>query len=318
MKPEAKSETMCSDESEEATAVTSSRRRFMAGAGATAAALSLGTSPRLLRAIEPASGRFGISFMMWTWDQFKPMTGRLEKIAEMGIDAVEFTRTNRAKNNEEVAAACRDLGLKVHNIDSGTALWGKKSALINPAERSTILENLKRAIAHARLFETDTLLALAGTRMEELTDEEMERSLIDGLKAMMEIVEGEGLQMIMEPLNRFDHKGFYLTKMDHAFRILDEVGSEKLKILYDIYHVQLEEGNVINKIRDNIDRIGHFHVADVPGRVQPGKGEINYPNVLGAIAETHYKGFVGLEYLVKSGDEGSIPVARNDVFNALT
>lgn len=295
-----------------------SRRRFMTAAGASAAALAMGFSPNLLRALEPASGRFGISIMMWTYNQFGPMTERLADVKHMGIDNVELVRTVGAKNNEEVAAKCKELGLRVANIDAGTSLWGTKAALINPAERANVMANLKVAIENARLYETDTLLALSGTRAEGLTDAAMHQSLVEGLKEMMEVVEGEGLRMILEPLNRFDHKGFYLCKMDEAFQVIDEVGSDKLKILYDVYHVQREEGNIIEKIRDNIGKIGHFHVADCPGRHQPGTGELNYTNILAAIAATEYKGFVGLEFLPQGDAKAVIHDARNGVYTALT
>jgi hydroxypyruvate isomerase len=294
------------------------RRRFLAGAGSTAAALAFGISPRLVRALEPAAERFGISIMMWTYDQFGPMPARLERIHAMGIEAVELVRTVTARNNEEVAAKCHELGLKVHNIDAGTSLWGAKDALVNPAERENVMAKLRLAVANARLYGTDTLLALSGTEVPGLSREEMRRSLVEGLKAMMEVVEGEGLQMILEPLNRFDHKGFYLTKMDEAFAIVEEVGSDRLKILFDVYHVQREEGNVIEKIRANIDRIGHFHIADVPGRHQPGTGELNYDNILAAIAETDYRGFVGLEFLPQGDADAVIPAAREQVFTTLT
>lgn len=295
-----------------------SRRQFLASAGALVAAAGMGFSPGLLSAIEPASGRFGISIMMWTYNQFGAMTERLVDVKAMGVEAVELIRTVGAKNNEEVAAKCQELGLRVHNVDAGTSLWGAKDALVNPVERANVLEKLKLAVQNARLYQTDTLLALSGTRVEGLGDAEMRQSLVDGLKAMMEIVEGEGLKMILEPLNRFDHKGFYLCKMDEAFQVIDEVGSDRLKILFDIYHVQMEEGRVIPKIQENIGKIGHFHVADVPGRHQPGTGELNYSNILGAIAATEYQGFVGLEFIPR-GDAATVIVeARNEVFTRLT
>lgn len=294
-----------------------SRRRFLAGAAGTAAALALGVPSRLLHALEPASGRFGVSIMMWTYNQFAPMTERLEHVKAMGLEAVELIRTVQAKNNAEIAAKVQELGLKVHNVDAGTSLFGVRDALVNPAERTNVMNNLKIAIQNARLYQTDTLLALAGMEVAGMTREDMRKSLVEGLKAMMEVVEGEGMKMILEPLNRFDHKGFYLTKMDEAFGVIDEVGSDRLKILFDIYHVQMEEGRVIPKLQENIGKIGHFHVADVPGRHQPGTGELNYANILEAIAATPYQGFVGLEFIPQGDAETVIPAAREMVFNTL-
>jgi hydroxypyruvate isomerase len=92
-----------------------------------------------------------------------------------------------------------------------------------------------------------------------------------------------------------DHKGYFLTRTDQTMTILEAVNSPNVKMLFDIYHQQITEGNVIRNITKNIDRIGHFHVADNPGRKEPGTGELNYKNIFKAIATTNYKDFVALE-----------------------
>jgi hydroxypyruvate isomerase len=102
---------------------------------------------------------------------------------------------------------------------------------------------------------------------------------------------------VLEPLNtKVDHAGYYLQTAKEGFEILDEVASPAVKMLFDIYHHQIMEGNVIQDITKNISKIAHFHVADVPGRHEPGTGEINYANVFRAIAGSGYQGFVGLEF----------------------
>jgi hydroxypyruvate isomerase len=92
-----------------------------------------------------------------------------------------------------------------------------------------------------------------------------------------------------------DHAGYFLNTTDHTIEILEAVDSPNVKMCYDIYHQQITEGNIIRNIRNNIDRIGHFHVGDNPGRKQPGTGELNYKNIFKAIHETGYDGFVALE-----------------------
>jgi len=100
----------------------------------------------------------------------------------------------------------------------------------------------------------------------------------------------------MEMLNTLvDHEGFFLTRTDQAVAILKEVACPNIKLLFDIYHQQITEGNVIRNIRENIQYIGHFHVADNPGRKEPGTGELSYANIFSAIKETGYNGFVALE-----------------------
>jgi hydroxypyruvate isomerase len=102
----------------------------------------------------------------------------------------------------------------------------------------------------------------------------------------------------VEPLHpQENHLEYYLDHASEAFRVVDEVSSPFVKVLFDIYHVQIMEGNLIETIHRNIARIGHFHVGDVPGRHEPGTGEINYANVFQAIRETGFRGFVAMEYV---------------------
>lgn len=315
-----------------------SRRGFLAGAAAAAVPLALGSSTSALAQSDagsqttrsdssdrpspanssPASSPIQCSIMMWTYTP-KGTTPeeRLTRVAGLGIDAVELVRTPRPPKNGALAAHIESLGLRVHNVSAGTSLMGKRGALTDPSQRKTTLSNLRKAIANARTFKTDRLLALAGPEIKDLSRADQRSSLVAGLKAMMEIVEGEGMQMIIEPLNRFDHRGHFLTSMWEGFEIVGEVASAKLKILFDIYHTQMEEGHIIARIRDNIDAIGHFHVADAPGRHQPGTGELNYANIYRAIAATGYTGHIGMEFIADGDLDTRLTTARNELFETL-
>jgi len=107
-----------------------------------------------------------------------------------------------------------------------------------------------------------------------------------------------------------DHAGYYLSTSEEGFQILDEVGSPRVKLLFDIYHQQITEGDLISRITSNISKIGHFHVADVPGRMEPGTGEINYVNVFKAIAATDYADHVGLEFRCSGTPEAALAQVR--------
>ena len=112
--------------------------------------------------------------------------------------------------------------------------------------------------------------------------------------------------LVIEPLNTYvDHAGYYLWSSDEAFQIVGEVNSPNIKVLFDIYHQQIMEGNIIPRIRKNINSIGHFHAAGSPGRHELDSGEINYPNIFEAIGEAGYTGYIGLEYFpLKDAVEG--------------
>ena len=122
---------------------------------------------------------------------------------------------------------------------------------------------------------------------------------VAALREAAPILEKNGLTAVVEILNTYvDHAGYFLYYVRDGVELVDRVGSPNVKLLFDIYHVQIMEGNLISNIRAHIGRIGHFHVGDVPGRHEPGTGEINYRNVFKAIYELgdRFQGYVGLEY----------------------
>jgi hydroxypyruvate isomerase len=109
--------------------------------------------------------------------------------------------------------------------------------------------------------------------------------------------EEAGVTLVLEPLNTaVDHPGYYLTSTAEGIEIVEEVGSPSVQLLYDVYHQQITEGNVIDTITDHVEHIGHIHIADVPGRHEPGTGELNYANVFDAIDDADYEGYVGCEF----------------------
>ena len=149
--------------------------------------------------------------------------------------------------------------------------------------------------------------------MAHISQKEQRDTLIDGLKAAAELLEPTGITLVVEPLNvLYDHKGYFLSRTDEAAQIIEAVGSEHVRLLYDIYHQQITEGNLINTITDYLPLISHFHIADHPGRHEIGTGEINYFNVLSSIEELHYTGSVGIELFPL--DEAHEYVLQNPLF----
>jgi hydroxypyruvate isomerase len=148
---------------------------------------------------------------------------------------------------------------------------------------------------------------LSGNKVPGMPRGQQHASIVEGLKRAHDIVAPHGVILIVEVVNTLapveplhpqeNHLDYYLDHAGEAFQIVDEVSSPYVKVLFDIYHVQIMDGNLIETIRGNIARIGHFHVGDVPGRHEPGTGEINYANVLKAIRELGYRDFVAMEYV---------------------
>ena len=211
-------------------------------------------------------------------------------VSQCGFSAFEFWNwwdkdldeliDQRDKNELEVAACCT-----------------KAISLVDPALRDEYLQGLSDSIAAAETLECSTLISPVGDSMPDKSPEEQRQSVIDGLIAAAPLVEAAGITLVIEPRNaKVDYPGCFLVRSEEAFAIVEAVGSSHIKVLFDIYHQQVSEGDLIKNITDNIDKIGHFHAAGNPGRKELSGGEINYPEVFTAIRSSGYSGFVGLEY----------------------
>lgn len=192
---------------------------------------------------------------------------------------------------------------KVRNAlkDNDMKLCGMCTRFIpmnDPARRQEYLDGLVQTLDMADELNCQTIITQVGQQQPHLTHEEQTRSIIDGLKACVPLLEKAGKTLVIEPLNtKFNHPGYFLAYSDEAFAIVREVNSPHVKVLFDIYHQQITEGNLIPNITKNAEWIGHVHMAGHPGRHEPfGRNEIHYPSVLGALKEAGYTGAVGLEY----------------------
>ena len=180
--------------------------------------------------------------------------------------------------------------------------------LCDPAERAGFLTELRASIEAAKQFECSRLVVLSGFKVPRRSRAQQQSSMVEGLKRAHELCASKGVTMILEVINTLasveplnpngnNHADYYLNRTDEAFQIVRKVGGPFLKVLYDIYHVQIMEGNLIPTIRKHIADIGHFHVGDVPGRHEPGTGEIDYGNVFRAIRETGFQQYAAMEYV---------------------
>jgi len=190
-------------------------------------------------------------------------------------------------------AAQRGTGLRL------TAMCTKMIPLNDPARRTEFVEGLRQSIAAAKRLGCSTLIAQVGQNREGVPREEQHASIVEGLRECAPYLTEAGVTLTIEPLNVLvNHKGYYLYSSPEAFEIVREVGSPCVKVLYDVYHQQITEGNLIANITANAELIGHVHIAGVPGRHEVlGDCEINYPAVLDALRKAGYDGAIGLEYL---------------------
>jgi hydroxypyruvate isomerase len=235
------------------------------------------------------------------------LAAQVEKVAEAGYHGFEFGDW-RAADASHITKLKNRLGLECVCLVGNRSVNPKGMGLCDPAEREGFLAELRASTEAAKRFESTRLVILTGFKVPGMSRPQQKASIVEGLKRGHDIVARHGVTMIVEPINTLapieplnphgdNHANYYLDRTPEAFEILAEVASPYVKILYDIYHVQIMEGNLIETIRKHIREIAHFHVGDVPGRHEPGTGEINYANVFRAIRETGYSDFVAMEYV---------------------
>jgi len=230
-----------------------------------------------------------------------PFLQRMETVKRLGYPAFEFWDWK----NKDVDAILRkknELGLEIATM-MGTG-WKQMNS---EEARRNFVSDIQASLTTATRLGVKTLIVTTGMEDKKLSRAEQHTNYVAALKAAAPLAEHAQVTLVLEPLNtKVDHPGYYLQTAKEGFEILDEVGSPSVKMLFDIYHHQIMEGNVIADITKNVSKIAHFHVADVPGRHEPGTGEINYANVFRAIAASGYQGFVGLEFKPSKSPEQTL------------
>lgn len=214
---------------------------------------------------------------------------RIKVAAEVGFDAIEFW----GPLNRDIDKIGRLANQNKISVAAFCVKDAKKTSMNSPS--SIVIKNIEESIKMAKEIGCGSLIALTGD-VESKVDSQ-KNILIENLKRVADIATKEDITINVEALNSIvDHKGYYLDSSYIGFEIMKSVGCDNIKLLYDIYHMQIMEGNIINNIRKNIQLIGHIHSAGVPGRHELFNSEIDYKNILKVIEDTDYNGYFGLEY----------------------
>ncbi|MDR1534870.1 MAG: TIM barrel protein [Planctomycetota bacterium] len=238
-----------------------------------------------------------------------PFMRRFPQAKADGFEYVEFWNWD-GKDIPAIKQALKDNGLKLAAFQGDCG-----GRMVDGAEHERYLDGVRKGIEIARELGAMNMFLMSDILQEDRTvkpmanpigDEEKRANSLAMLKRIAPLVEKAGVVGVIEPLNTtVDHAGYSLRNTAPAVEMLKEVGSPNLRLLYDAYHMQIMEGNIIANIRDFHEYFGHFHVADVPGRHEPGTGELNYHNILKALGETGYGRLVGFELeprLASSGE----------------
>lgn len=227
---------------------------------------------------------------------------RFAAAAKDGFSAVEYLEPY-AYPADEIAALLQKHNLVqgLFNLPVGDWDKGERGIACLPDRIEEFKAGVDKAIAYAKTLECKKVNCLTGISMSGTTADTAEVTLINNLKYAAAELADTGIMLVFEPINTKDIPGYFVSNTDHAERILNAVGSDNLFIQYDIYHMQIMQGDLIPTYERLKDKIGHIQIADNPGRHEPGTGEINYTNVLSALDQLGYSGHVGCEYKPKAG-----------------
>lgn len=244
-----------------------------------------------------------------------PFIERIYEAKKAGFDAVEFWEW-QGKNLEAIKKALNDTGLEVGIFQGNT-----EGRMVDPQDKDLYVAGVLRSLEAAKMLGSKFLFLMsdilkADRTVQEppfpLSCEQKREATMAVLRALQPIAEREKITLVIEPLNTYvDHMGYSLNHSQPAFAMVREIGSPNVAVVYDIYHMQIMEGNIIHTLKNNLDAVGYIHIADVPGRNQPGTGELNYTNIFRALRDLKYEKIVGFEFAPEGG-----PSARvvQDVF----
>ena len=261
---------------------------------------------------------FDLSVMLWTVFNDLPFEKRLEKIAGAGYRNVEligeyakwtdadFERVNRRRKELGITFDC-------------TA--GLKYAVANPKDRQALVAELHGALPVMERIECPCMIVMSGDKIPGMARAAQHESCIEGLKAAAAVVEGKSVhgkpvRLLLETIDPEENPKYFLTEVREALEVVEAVGHPQVQLLYDMYHEQISAGNLIKKLEKSMPHLGLVHIADVPGRHQPGTGEINYENIFRKLGELNYTGMVAMEFHPEGDPVAELRTAREMAMRA--
>jgi hydroxypyruvate isomerase len=231
---------------------------------------------------------------------------RFAAVRAAGQRAVEFWKWT----NKDIDAVSRELlehgmDFAVFNIDSRDQKlsYDLSRGILNAGRKEELLAALKESAPIYKKLGACAMIVLVGETIEGVSCEEQTQNVYECLSYVKDYVEKEGMTLVVEPLNATDRQNYFMPKASDLMAILRRVNSPRIKMLYDIYHQHMTGDFDMAFIEQNLPFIGHFHVADCPGRHEPGTGEVDYVSILSKIARMGYDGYFGLEYRATVPDE---------------
>lgn len=270
------------------------------------------SSPARAQSPKAAAPPFPLSVMLWTILPKLPFDRRLAIVAEAGYRNVELVGEYAHWTEAEFAganAARKRLGIQFD------ATAGLAHGVGDPAAREALLGELRQALVPMETLSCPAIILLSGNVVPGLSREAQHQSCIETLKRAAALIEGrqingQPVRLLLECIDPKENPHYFLSSAAEAIEIVRAVNHPQVQFLYDLFHEQIAEGNLIEKLDKDIDVIGLIHVADVPGRHEPGTGEINYSSIYRKLAQLKYQHVVAMEFYPTGDPVSTLRAAR--------
>jgi hydroxypyruvate isomerase len=240
------------------------------------------------------------------WNELDFME-RFAAAAKAGFQGVEYLFPyDHDKNQLADALKKHRLTQVLHNLPAGDWAKGERGIGCHPDRVGEFQDGVGRAIDYATALGCRQVNCLAGIAPAGADPQKLRATFVSNLKFAAQKLKQAGIKLLIEPINTRDMPGFYLNHSAQALDVIAEVGSENLYLQYDIYHMQIMEGDLARTIEAHLTLIPHMQLADNPGRNEPGTGEINYPFLFGHIDRLGYAGWIGCEYKPQAATDAGL------------
>jgi len=253
--------------------------------------------------------KFAANLEMW-WGGL-PFHERIQAAHAVGFTAFEFWPW-RGKDLAAISAAMKQTGMVCTQFTG----WGFSPGMNDPKNHDKLEQEIRDGCATAKTLGAKMMCVVAGNDIKGVSQEAMHDAVIAGLKRVAPIAADNDIILVLEPMNiRVDHKGHCLYGSPNAIKIVRAVNSPHVKILWDLYHMHISEGDLCGHLREGIKDLAYVQLADHPGRLEPGTGEIHYNRVLRELHDLGYTGYVGVECSPSLPErEAARALARADVW----
>jgi hydroxypyruvate isomerase len=270
-------------------------RRIFARNAAAALALPAGLRRNAFAGEQAGSsdGAARFSFMLWALEKQFPFDRCLEIVASAGYQGVELTGEFQKWSPAEMSRSLsrmKGLGLVVDSMS------GVRAGFAVPQETELFFSQFAEHLQFAQKLSCPQVILLSGNRVAGLAQGAQRTMSVENLKRAGEMASKARIEIVIEPIDLLENPTIYLASVTDAFEITRAVAMPSVKVLYDVYHEQRSFGNLIEKLEQGFDQLGLIHIADVPGRHEPGTGEVDYTMIYRKLAALGYKHWIAMEY----------------------